>query len=248
MNLFPDRCSSLSFRKAFLDALIVLFIYIFCVSLPGFLVYEQNEVSSGLRLLFIAPCLVYLISEGFHFNYVKPLRRLLCIPLFFVCFGNAASLLFSGSSLWMEEGSVLRNIAAVLATAISEELIYRFALIDSFEKNPKSKKVAILLSSVLFGISHLLPILGGGAVIPCLIQAGYTFLLGLLLGVSYKVGGLVISILVHFVFNFLQNELYLSSGGGNWDSNFIIFNLIFALIAGFYAVFLFFKFIFPTRK
>ena len=240
MNRYLEESEPKQAKRLLLDAIILIFLYLFCVSIPAFATYTQENITGAMRLIYVLPCLAFIVLEGFTIIKGDIRRILLCLPMLVICFGNIAGLLVSGGSVAHPGDQLLWMIMTTMATAICEELVYRAALIPALKGYPTIRRLAIVIAAAIFGLSHLLGMLAGASILGSLMQAGYTFLLGLALGVVYEFGGILPAILIHFLFNFFQNDLYIFSGGGNWDGNFILFNLIFGILGGIYAVFLLF--------
>ena len=209
-------------KRPFYGAILVIFIYIFAVSLPSFGFVEQETFTGTLRFL-IFPFIVFsLFEDGFKLSRSTLKSFLLTIPLALIAFGNLASLPFSSQ---INEPSFLdidRKVLFTLMTALIEETIFRFAFMEAIAKT-NLRRFDILISALVFGLMHLFALFGGSDPLLTLAQVGYTFLLGLLLGVAYRLGGLLPAFFLHFLFNFLQNDLFKALGGGEWNTPFFAF-------------------------
>lgn len=226
-------------RKAFYDGWIAIAIALLVVSIPAPALFEQEAFTGVLRFLALPLILLLLHHDGVELRFRPSWNIVFCLPAFLFCFGNLASLPFSGSAV-NEVGDLTRPILFTLGTALLEEVVFRFAFIEAIDRT-NLKKYDVWISAVVFGLCHLASILAGAAILPTLAQAGYTLLLGLVLGFLYKVGGIFPCILLHFAFNFFQNDLYLALGGGTWNLPFFAFNIGFYLLSAGYAFFLYWK-------
>ena len=229
-------------RLRLYDAFICLFLYLLCVSIPAIPGADQASFTGFMRFLCLALVVPILTAKGNSFPKSSFKNVLLCLPLLVFAFGNMSSLLLFGKATYDPESDLLRSGVFTVGTALLEEVVFRFGLNEAIKKT-KYGIFSILIVSALFGLCHLLSILAGAAPLTALAQAGYTFLLGLFLGVAYEVGGLLPAFLLHFVFNFLQTDLYLALGGGNWDLPFFVCNGVCFLLAAAYGAFLFIRFI-----
>ena len=97
-----------------------------------------------------------------------------------------------------------------------EEVIFRGFLFKMMEKD--NLKSAIIVSSITFGIGHIINLLNGAEFIPTLMQVFYAISIGYLFVVIFhKSGSLVPCIVCHSIFNALSifhvdgNLFYLSS-------------------------------------
>ena len=218
------------FARVFYDSLLCVAIYILAVSLPAPPFMDQASFTGGL----------ILARDGLSLEIGKSKKAWLCIPIAFIAFGNFLSLLFHGGYHGPDSYELTKAIIFTLGTATVEEIVFRAGLIGALQ-HTSWKKADILVSSLIFGLCHALGILAGGAILPSLAQAGYTFLLGLLVGVAFKVGGIIPAIGIHFLFNFLQNDLYVAMGGGAWDIPFFAWNIGCFLLAASVAFLLYWK-------
>ena len=228
------------FARVFYDSLLCVAIYILAVSLPAPPFMDQTSFTGALRFLVLAPIGLILAHDGLSLELGKTKKAWLCIPILFIAFGNMISLLLSGGFNAPDSNEMTKAVLFTLGTATVEEIVFRVGLIGALQ-HTSWKKADILVSSLIFGLCHALGILAGGAILPSLAQAGYTFLLGLLVGVAFKVGGILPAIGIHFFFNFLQNDLYLGMGGGKWDIPFFAWNIGCFLVAAAVAFLLYWK-------
>lgn len=108
--------------------------------------------------------------------------------------------------------SVSQIVLFILETALGvvfEELLFRGViqnkLIEYYEFRGKSVWGALVISSLIFGLTHILNLIGQPYfVIGTLTQVIYTFSLGILIGCVYwRSGNIWIAFLLHFIFNIL---------------------------------------------
>lgn len=78
---------------------------------------------------------------------------------------------------------------------VFEEVVYRGYMMKSFEKTGLDKGYAVLISSVLFGVMHA-----------NIVQSPYAFVVGMVLGYTAIEYGIIWSILLHFLNNFVFGE------------------------------------------
>lgn len=231
------------FAGFFYDSLLSIVLYLVCVSLPSFVPGMTQEHFAGIARWAFLPFVVFLLLRTGQKPYLgSPKRFPSTLPLFLICFGNMAALLQSGSYHEANVSNLLWRFFFTLATAFIEEAAFRFGLLEAINKTGL-KKFSILISAFIFGVMHLFALFTGSAILPTLAQAGYTFILGLLLGVAYTQGGFLSAFLLHFAFNFLQNDLYSSLGGGNWDVPFFIWNIGLGILSLGYGAFLYFRYL-----
>ena len=88
-----------------------------------------------------------------------------------------------------------------------EELTFRGIvfplLLSRFGAGKRERASAVLASSLLFGLMHLVNLISGAGVGETFLQAGYTFLIGAMFAVVLLcTGDLVVCIVLHTVYNF----------------------------------------------
>lgn len=91
--------------------------------------------------------------------------------------------------------SISMLIYAGFTAPIFEEIVFRGYMMKSFEKTGAGKGYAMLISSILFGVMH------GNFV-----QAPFAFVVGFVLAYTAMEYGIVWSILIHFLNNFVMSE------------------------------------------
>lgn len=102
--------------------------------------------------------------------------------------------------------SILESILFVISmicVGFLEEIIFRGFLFKALCKD--SLNQAILISSITFGIGHIVNLLNGAELIPTLFQIGYAFSAGYLFTILFlKTGSLIPCILTHSAINSLS--------------------------------------------
>lgn len=94
-------------------------------------------------------------------------------------------------------------IISMVCVGFLEEIIFRGFLFVSMGQN--SIKSAIIVSSITFGIGHIVNLLNGANFIPTLLQVFYAIAIGFLFTIMfYKSKSLIPCIIVHAVFNSLS--------------------------------------------
>ncbi|MBP1042587.1 CPBP family intramembrane metalloprotease [Vagococcus sp. BWB3-3] len=92
----------------------------------------------------------------------------------------------------------------MLAVGVFEELIYRGLILNYIQKS--SRKKAILLSAGLFGIGHLVNVLGGAALNLTVVQIVFAGLFGIVTAELVMLTGSILPVMVwHTCHNILSN-------------------------------------------
>lgn len=118
------------------------------------------------------------------------------IPLLFIVSVN----LWNGFHINNTFSEILCYILTMLNIGFIEEMIFRGFLFKMMEKD--SVKSAIVVSSITFGLGHIVNLLSGAEFIPTLIQVCYAISIGyLLVIIFYKSKSLVPCIITHAFIN-----------------------------------------------
>lgn len=131
---------------------------------------------------------------------------------------------------------VLLFALGCLAVGLFEETAFRgFALplaLEVLKPTRKGRFLAVLISSVLFGCLHFLNLFSGAGIGPTLLQVGYSFLLGGLLGaLVLATGRLLPAILCHTVYNFCGRLVPTCGTGEIWDAPTVVITVVLSLAA-----------------
>ena len=127
-------------------------------------------------------------------NWAKNSRAMLWfIPLWVIASCN----LWGGVSVKYAVPGQIFAIVSMALVGFAEELIFRGFLFRSMLKNG-SAKTAVIVSSVTFGLGHILNIFTGHDLIPTLVQVVFAVSIGFILTMAfYKSGSLLPNILMH---------------------------------------------------
>ena len=143
---------------------------------------------------------IMLLTNGLkYFGLVKPTNYksyLFFIPLILLSTVN----LWNGININNSSNEIIFYILIMINIGFIEEIIFRGFLFKMMAKD--NVKIAILVSSLTFGIGHIVNLLTGADFIPTLIQVGYATSFGFLfVTIFYKSKSLIPSILAHIIIN-----------------------------------------------
>ena len=173
-----DFSKSMGFQKV-ITAPVSVFLALFL-----FLWIRKNELSEKYGL-----CLF----KGNWKNY------LYFIPLLFIMPVN----FWNGVTLNMSVAESALYVLSMLCVGFLEEVIFRGLLFKAICK--ESLKRAMAISSITFGIGHIVNLLNGAEVLPTLLQICYATALGFLFTIIfYKGKSLLPCIITHSVVNSLS--------------------------------------------
>ena len=186
----------------FCMSLIILYIVINSICINNFGVADYRSLI--INTLF-SICLIILIKSINGFKYygftkVSDLKKYLYfLPLLFIMSIN----LWGGINTDHSIGTIVFHILNMFNIGFIEEVIFRGFLFKMMEKD--NLKSAIIVSSITFGIGHIINLLNGAEFIPTLMQVFYAISIGYLFVVIFhKSGSLVPCIVCHSIFNALS--------------------------------------------
>lgn len=208
-----------------------------------------RNVSFNIILGTFLTFVVYYIGYSLFKKPNKKTITLLAIiiPGMLIAINNFPfSAFISGRTLILEENHVIYLFAIeCLSIGFLEEVAFRgIILIILIERLPKNKKgylIAIIISSTLFGVAHLVNIIGGSSFQTTLLQVIYSSLMGALWSIVFiMTSNLLFPIFLHASFNFLGLVLFkVGTVSNRYDSFTIITTFVLAAIAFLYYVFIF---------
>ena len=230
-----------------IDALILILGYLFCASFPFSLFIKNNDILVNTLsfvlilayLLFIITFLILNKKIKINRNPINIKNILLISPSLVVVISNYFYLFFVKSSFQITS-SIIYQLCLTVIVVTLEELLFRGILFSELkEEKPLTR---ILITSVLFGLCHISRFFSSFNPID-LLSVLYTFALGLVIGLLYEYGGSLISaIIFHFLFNFLNQNMFecFKIENDNYIA-YILSNISIALIAGGYLLFIYLK-------
>ena len=165
-------------------------------------------------------------------------------PLGKLPYGNLLYLLpmlaVATANLW--HGAVLRfsirdtafYIGSMLMIGVIEELLFRGYLLKTLQKN--SVKTAVLVSSLTFGLGHIVNLANGAELLPTLLQLLYAFAIGLMLSVfMVRVGNIIPCCAFHGIFNALAA---FSNESGQTANDQVTVCIVITALSALYALYL----------
>lgn len=111
--------------------------------------------------------------------------------------------LWNGIDIKNSANEIVFHILTMINVGFLEEIIFRGILYKSIEKD--NKNLAIIISSVTFGIGHIINLLNGADLIPTLMQVCYAIAIGFLFVTIFnKSKSLIPCIITHIAVNSLS--------------------------------------------
>lgn len=177
--------------------------------------FGLSDIRSVIINTIISVLLIVLITSLKRVEYYgikklnNPKKYLYFIPLIAIVSVN----LWNGINTSHTAKEILFHILTMINVGFIEEIIFRGLLFKMMEKD--NIKTAIIVSSVTFGIGHIVNLLNGAEFIPTMMQICYAIALGyLFVTIFTKSKSLIPCILAHMGINSLsifsiQNDKYL---------------------------------------
>lgn len=190
-------------------AIVWIIVYCFLQSLANPLnkiVGVEYSVSAAFCILQTIVLFAFVQKSDLQKKYglckssVPASRFLYYVPLFILASGN----LWNGIALNYSLPETICRMACMLCVGFLEELIFRgFLFVPIAKDNVKS---AIIISSVTFGVGHLINLFNGSGMdlVSNFLQIGFAIAVGfLLVTIFYRGGSLLPCIFVHSAINTL---------------------------------------------
>ncbi len=182
--------------------LIVLYVAInsFCMQNFGVEDYRSALINTALSAALII--LTVSLKRVRYYGLTKaeaPKKFLYFLPLLLIVSVN----LWSGININNTAAEIVFHILTMLNVGFIEEIIFRGYLFKMMEKD--NAKVAAAVSSVTFGIGHIVNLFNGAQLVPTLLQICYAVSIGYLFVVIFvKSKSIVPCIIAHSVNNSLS--------------------------------------------
>ena len=205
-------------------------------------------------LIFIALYLIIIFLEIYEskklnvsFEKKKHINYLFLLPLILGCMSNFLYCWFfnvSSTTYINDVSSFIFDSILCLLGVIIEEYLFRYIFLfflDNYLKESKYKNLfLILLSSIAFSLMHCINFYGNNP-INVLLQLGYTFALGLIFSyIMLSFDNIYVAIIGHFLFNYLNTNLFISFYSVETNYKYILFSLGICLFVLIYLVLIFY--------
>ena len=217
--------------------------------------YSEEAYITMSRFIGGGACIVFMVDFSITkilkpYGNKKMLLGLLVIPGFVIAINNFPFVSFLSdncgvSGNWMP---IITFALVCIGTGFFEEMAFRgcvFMLVLKGKTQSRKKIfVAILLSSLVFGVIHLANLFFGASPIAVLLQIGYSALIGALCSMVLLItGNIWLCVLLHATYNFCGGLIGLDNVGFGiqWTTPQMIFTAAVAVVAAIYFVILFFK-------
>ena len=182
--------------------LIIIYIVVnsICINVFGMTDYRTSITNILLSILII----IFIIKNklGNYYGlttFPSPKKYIYFIPLILIISVN----LWNGINICNTPSEIIFYIISMISVGFLEEIIFRGFLFKMMEKD--NVKTAIIVSSVTFGIGHIINLFNGADILPTLMQIMYATAAGyLFVTIFYKSKSLWPCIITHILVNSLS--------------------------------------------
>ena len=191
-------------KHEFLFCMLLIVIYIvvnsLCINLFGITDYRTSIINILLSILIIICIIKNKLGNYYGLTtFPSPNKYLYFIPLILIISVN----LWNGFNIENTPSEIIFYIISMIGVGFLEEIIFRGFLFKMMEKD--NVKTAIIVSSVTFGIGHIINLLNGADILPTLMQIMYATAGGyLFITIFYKSKSLWPCIITHILVNSLS--------------------------------------------
>ena len=180
--------------------IVYLILNIFCMNRFGLADYRSTLVNTIFTVLLLVLIIAMKRTEYYGLTKVTDWKNYLYfIPLMVIVSAN----IWNGIHITNTKQEILFYILTMCNVGFIEEVIFRGFLFNMMAKS--NVKRAIIVSSLTFGMGHIVNLLNGAELISTLLQIGYAFAIGyLFVTIYYRSKSLIPCIIAHAVFNSLS--------------------------------------------
>ena len=191
-------------KNELLFSIISIIIYVvlnsYCVQNFGTTNYKTAIINTIISIVLLT--IIYKTNKQDYYGLKKVKNKqkfLYFIPLIPIATINV----WNGFNINNTKSELLFHILTMINVGFIEEIIFRGFLFKAISK--ESIKKGIIISSITFGIGHIINLINGSPLIPTIIQIIYAVSLGyLFVIIFYKSKSLIPCIITHSLINSLS--------------------------------------------
>ena len=190
------------YETLFCILLIVLYILVnsYCLENFGVTDYRSTIINTVFSIFLILLMIILKRTSYYGLTKVTNLKKY----LYFIPLGLIISVnLWSGININNPKSEIIFYILNMINIGFIEEIIFRGFLFKMMAKD--NVKSAIIVSSITFGIGHIINLFNGADLLPTLMQICYAISIGyLFVIIFYKSKSLIPCIIAHSLTNSLS--------------------------------------------
>ena len=201
IDIIADKMEKTFKKHETIFCILLILIYIvvnsYCIQNFGIADYRTSVILTIMSVLLIM--LMFLLKRIKYYGITKAKDQkkfLYFIPLIIIFSVN----LWNGININHTKNEIVFHILTMVNVGFLEEIIFRGFLFKMMAKD--NLKTAIIVSSLTFGIGHIVNLLNGAELFSTLMQVCYAFAIGFLfVTIFYKSKSLIPCILAHIFIN-----------------------------------------------
>ena len=241
-------------QKILVVLLIILMIIFQYVNFHFFAEAQDTEMAVNSISRFLGGLVFVIIIIGFGYGWIFKSKNIwksmiIIIPALIISINNFPIIAFFDGRAVLTEPTyrVFLFLIECLSVGFFEEIIFRGILLVFLIKKLAQVKhgvfLAILISSALFGLSHIFNMFNGAGIGDTLMQIGYSFLVGMMWSVMFlKTGNIWLTMLLHATYNFFGQVMFnLGTVDGRYDTYTMLITISIAVIIVVYLMILYKK-------
>jgi len=207
-----------------------------------------------VRVILSVVAVVFIFRYGFNKIFIGRggiVSVLAVIPAFLVAVNNAPiiGLLTGNVNITAPADKITLYVVYCLSVGVYEELLFRGIIFPLFILKTKDNKYgafwAVVLTSLVFGLAHIVNLFAGGGIVPTLLQIGYSFLVGGMCVISMCITkNIFTAIILHAVYDVggLITDGGVGIGSGNqWDTVTVIITVILSILVAVFEIIILFR-------
>jgi uncharacterized protein len=242
-------------QKILVVLLIILMIIFQYVDFHFFAEAQDAEMAVNSISRFLGGLVFVIVIIGFGYRWIFKSSNIwksmiIIIPALIISINNFPIIAFFDGRAVLTEPTyrVFLFLIECLSVGFFEEIIFRgillVFLINKLSEVKHGVLLAILISSALFGLSHVFNILNGAGIGDTLMQIGYSFLVGMMWSVMFlRTGNIWLTMLLHATFNFFGQVMFnLGTVDGRYDIYTVVITILFVVMVAFYSMMLYQQF------
>ncbi len=212
--------------------------------------HEYGELAYiiSTRIVGGVACMILVIRAGFGqvLSCKTTWKKLLIfLPCMAVAINNFPFVTYFSGEAYIDgtPARILIYALSCLAVGFFEEMAFRGCIFSVVWQRFEGKRAglfwAIVVSSAVFGVIHLLNIAAGASPAAVILQVGYSFLIGALCSVVLvRTGNIWYCVLFHSVYNFAGGVVPECGGGVIWTAPEIVLTAVVAVPVTAYVIYL----------
>ena len=189
-------------ESLFTIAIIIIYVVVNSYIMKNFGLYSYQSVIINTVLSIFLIILVILLKRVEYYGITKPKKTkyfLYFIPLFIISLFNIRNGIHINNTI----NEIIFYVLTMVNIGFLEEMIFRGFLFKMMAKD--NVKLAIIVSSITFGLGHIVNLLNGADFFSTFIQVCYAIAIGyMLVIIFYKSKSIIPCIIFHGVFNSLS--------------------------------------------